>query len=612
MWSKVTGGFGLIPNGGIGDDVIPFRDLSSVWHGSFFFYNTVRPQKQYRADGSKFFDMGSMNHELKFGFGYRSTPVSSQSGWPGVEHGYVRYRSPNYCAARLYGTDMNTGLPLKPFTGTQCYSTNLYRNRNASFSETYNDLYVGDTILMGNLTVQAGLRWDRQKSANAGTSAAGNPIIGTPITVLTGGSGSTATGSFSLPGITYPGDPQKVQWKTVSPRIGLTYALGADRKTLLRAGYNRYVNQIGSTVSALSPLGAYSYFSFIGDDKNGDKSVQRNELLKQIGFYNIDPSNPASTVSTTRADYGMKPPHSDEFILGFERELMTDFSIGVNYSYRKYHDLLYTVGEHTQGKGDYYTSADYVALPTKTQGTYPIYDPSGTKVLYTVVAPVQTIYGAPNGEPQFFVLKNRPNYSQTFSGLEFTATKRLSHKWMLRGNFSWNDWKEKSGAGSFADPTPVLLTSGYCGGNCNGQVAERSLGSGNFGNVFINSKWTANLTGLYQLPWDFSLGASFTGRQGYPQVLQEEVGAGPTGDEFVLLGQVGSRRFANVYEMDFRVAKDFRVMNRVGITVSADLFNSMNKRTILQRDLVLSNGTGNYITEMQSPRVWRFGARFSF
>jgi hypothetical protein len=611
MWSKVSGGFSLIPNGGITDSVIPFRDLAGVWHNSFFFYSTVRPQKQYRVDGSKFLDMGHMNHELKFGFGYRSTPVSSQSGWPGVEHGYVRYRSANYCATRLFGSNAD-GSPKQPFTGTQCYSTNLYRNRNASFSETYNDLYVGDTILMGNLTIQAGLRWDRQKSANVGTSSAGNPVIGTPITVLTGGSGSTSTGTFSLPGITYPGDPQKVQWKTLSPRIGVTYALGSDRKTLLRAGYNRYVNQIGSTVSALSPLGAYSYLTFLGDDKNGDKSVQRNELLKKIGQYNIDPANPASIVSTTRADYGMKTPHSDELIAGFERELLSDFSVGVNYSYRKYHDLLYTVGEHTQGKGDFYTSADYVSIGA-TQGSYDIFDPSGTKVIYHVVAPVQTIYGAKNGdEPFFFVLKNRPHYSQTFNGLELTATKRLSHKWMLRGNISWNDWKEHSGAGSFYDPTPVLLTSGYCGGNCNGSVAERSQGSGNFGNVFINSKWTVNMTGLYQLPWDFSLGASLTARQGYPQALQEEVGAGPTGDENVLLGQIGSRRFDNVYDVDIRAAKDFRIMNRVGITVSADLFNSLNKRTVLQRDLVLSNGTGNYITEMQSPRVWRFGARFSF
>src|SRR5438552_2798175 len=107
MWSKVDGGFSLIPNGGLTDTVQPFRDLQNVNNGIDLFYQTQRPQKQYRADGSKFFDLGSMNHELKFGFGYRSTPVASQSGWPGPMHGRVRYRTNGYCGAR--GVTIPTG-----------------------------------------------------------------------------------------------------------------------------------------------------------------------------------------------------------------------------------------------------------------------------------------------------------------------------------------------------------------------------------------------------------------------------------------------------------------------------------------------------------------------
>jgi hypothetical protein len=38
------------------------------------------------------------------------------------------------------------------------------------------------------------------------------------------------------------------------------------------------------------------------------------------------------------------------------------------------------------------------------------------------------------------------------------------------------------------------------------------------------------------------------------------------------------------------LAKDFRFFNRVGLTLSGDLFNAPNKRTVLQRNtLVLSN-----------------------
>ena len=78
MWSKVSGGFGLFANGGSGPSA-PSTVLDAAtgaWSQNFVTYTTDRPQKQYRVDGSKFFDIGTMNHELKFGFGYRDTPVA--------------------------------------------------------------------------------------------------------------------------------------------------------------------------------------------------------------------------------------------------------------------------------------------------------------------------------------------------------------------------------------------------------------------------------------------------------------------------------------------------------------------------------------------------------
>jgi hypothetical protein len=85
----------------------------------------------------------------------------------------------------------------------------------------------------------------------------------------------------------------------------------------------------------------------------------------------------------------------------------------------------------------------------------------------------------------------------------------------------------------------------------------------------------------------------------------------------VVLDPVGSIRFSNVYELDLRIAKEFRFRNRAGLTLSGDLFNAPNKRTVLQREtLVLQNGNsraaGWRITEIQAPRVWRFGAKVSF
>jgi len=176
---------------------------------------------------------------------------------------------------------------------------------------------------------------------------------------------------------------------------------------------------------------------------------------------------------------------------------------------------------------------------------------------------------------------------------------------MLRGNFAYNDWTEHCGQNAVADPTPML-------GNCpGGIVTERSAGSGAFGNVFVQAKWTFNVTGLYQLPWDFNIGASVVGRQGYARPLREEVSVA-SGTNEVVLQPVGSLRFPNVFELDLRFAKDFRFYNRYGITLAGDLFNVPNKRTILQRETDMSVANADYITEMQSPRVWRLSARVNF
>jgi hypothetical protein len=597
MWSNVPFGFKLIPNGGL--DATAFRDVQNVWHNSYLYEIFNRPSNQSRLDGSKFFDVGKMNHELKFGFGYRHAPDSSFYTWPGPTEGYVRYRNNSYCAAR------NVTIP----TGGQCMTAVLYRAANSQLDQKYKDIYAGDTVLMGNLTIQAGLRWDDQSTFNPAAVTAANPLIGTPINLPVRGTGGFTTAS--LPPLTYAGDQKKLDWKTISPRIGLTYALGADKKTLLRAGYNRYVNQVGSLISYVSPIGSYSYFSFLGNDANGDHIAQRSELLKIQGWYGLDPANPGSATSVHRVDYGMKAPHSDEFIVGAERELITDFSVGVNYSYRKYHNLIESRAEHTQGKGDYFTRADYV-VAGQTSGTYKILDPSGN-VLRTITGPVVPYYDLknPDDTPTFFVYRNRPDYTQSYNGIEVTATKRLSHKWMLRGNFSYSDWKEHCGAGAVADPTPMI-------GNCpGGIVTERSAGSGAFGNVFINSKWTFNVTGLYLLPWDFNIGASLVARQGYPRPLREVVSVPSGATDEVVLQPVGSVRFPNVFEFDIRLAKDFRFFNRFGVTLAGDLFNVPNKRTILQRETTLPGvGTpvanSDYITEMQSPRVWRLSTRINF
>ena len=614
MWSKVQGGFGLFANGGQGPSAPSlWFDAANVAHDSYSTYQTVRPQKQYRLDGSYFADIANMSHELKFGYGYRDTPVSSATTYPGPASGTWDYS---------FGQALCTSNGLT----ADCGVATLYRPPLANYSGEYNEFYVGDTVMLGNFTVQAGLRYDDQKSRVLAMDVQPNPILATPLTLpcITSLNASCTGGSLStqLPGIAYPGQSEDLNYQGLSPRLGLTYALGANKKTLLRAAYNRYMSQIGSTVSSSSPVGN-SQFTFLGIDANNDHTIQKSELIKVRSFAGINTAAPSSITSTRRIDYDMNPPTTDEFLLGAEHELWNDFSVGATFTHRINNDLPVVRYEKTQGAGDFYTTADYEFV-RNVGGNF---SGNGNTVATGTAGVWQLKSGIPT--PQFSVITNRPNYKQTYNGIEATATKRMSHDWMLRVNLSWNDYTEDCGTDSFADPTPGLPSTGIVNGQAayagapaciGGQVSPQSAGSGAFGNVFLGSKWNGNISGVYTAPFGINLGANLLIRQGFANVLRDTVSGLRGGTATVALEEVGTRRFDNVYQLDLRVAKDFRMFNLATFTVSADIFNATNQRTILQRNGAIFNNSGTdvaapqgyRITEIQAPRVFRIGGKVTF
>ena len=252
LYSKVEGGFQLIADNGkrcqdfgCGLDSAPaYLDLveTGAWNRSYVSYVTGRPSTQYRADSAAFLSTGSINHELKFGFGYRDADVTSQSAWPQDQYLVLSSGTP--------GTPGASG------------GVSFQRPSNFTYNVQSTDLYVGDTMMFGNFAVQAGLRYDLQEGAVSAGSTTANAAV-----------------PDLLPGIKW-NEISGLEWKSISPRVGLTYTVGADRKTLLRAGYNRYVDQLGgSTVYNPSP-GGYQYLYYYFTDLNGDLRASRRTIRR--------------------------------------------------------------------------------------------------------------------------------------------------------------------------------------------------------------------------------------------------------------------------------------------------------------------------------------------
>ena len=76
-YAHTKNGFSLEPRGG--RDVQSYRDDSQVYHGSYGWALTNRPQDNVSLEGNMF----KGRHDLKFGFGWRKASVTSESGWPG-------------------------------------------------------------------------------------------------------------------------------------------------------------------------------------------------------------------------------------------------------------------------------------------------------------------------------------------------------------------------------------------------------------------------------------------------------------------------------------------------------------------------------------------------
>jgi len=209
-----------------------------------------------------------------------------------------------------------------------------------------------------------------------------------------------------------------------------------------------------------------------------------------------------------------------------------------------------------------------------------------------------------------FLLKNGDR-QQDFRGLYLTLDKRLVNRWMTHGYVSWQNWTWRVPVSENQDPTGVLA-----GGTRNGsQVLQGD------GNLFINSKWSYNLNGMYQVapdrPWGFNLAANLQGRQGYPirygqRIFRDTLADTPgLGIVVPVTSDVDRFRYADVRTLGFRVEKDFH-LSEVGLTVSADVFNALDESTVLQRQGVLGGNQSDSVQEILSPRVFRLGARLSF
>ena len=241
------------------DDTHP----NGAWHNSWFTYLAKDPQKQANLSVSKFFTTGSLNHELKVGFNYRQQIADSTTGLPGDHIWGYEYSYSS--ATALISRGVRTVFKTEFWTGT-----------------------IGDTITMGNLTLNAGVRYDIQRGRNLPGTSFANP-----------------TYPDLLPQVEYHGAPNwQFNYQNWQPRASASYAMGDKKETILRASYGRFADQLGfvSYYGSGVPISNGYYYYWTDTNRNHHVDPGEFDINDPLGrLQRHRPRGPAQRAQQDRA-----------------------------------------------------------------------------------------------------------------------------------------------------------------------------------------------------------------------------------------------------------------------------------------------------------------------
>ena len=545
----------------------------------------IRPVNSVTVN-STYFRPGFLgaDHSLRAGGYWRNSNTTS------ITHagGFATVRFPN-------STDNDCSLAA---TGCQ---VDLSRDGYTVYDLLNYAAYLQDTITRGRTTLQLGLRYDYNRDKAGAATIAANPL-----------------GGPWLPSLVFPGADPGVAFNDFSPRVGVTYNVTGDGRTLARANYARYFGQVGNggIATTVNPVGATT-LRYPWIDANNNKVADVGEPVLSAtplqASTNWSAANPANTVSANSVDPNLENDTTDEFILGLDREVGRGFAVGASYIYRKY-------GNFSWNDRVNFTSGDWVPVsftpPTSATAC------QGDDGLRTQASrcPTVTYYEPTIQQPTIITLANVPGYSRVFNGLELIGRKRLSNHWLMNASFTYNTtdvhFDDFPGGANQAtgtagtipiseDPTNRAVRDG-------GQYDYLTSGSG-IGNVYVNAKWLFKLSGLVELPYKVNVSGFYNARQGYPfeQGILSPTRQRGASTVFVVLDRVGELRLPDYHNVDLHVERPVSI-GALRLTPSLDMFNVANSDTVQAIRGTQNAANANQIQAIVAPRILRFGVRVNW
>ena len=134
--------------------------------------------------------------------------------------------------------------------------------------------------------------------------------------------------------------------------------------------------------------------------KSATPVAKKNELCLTcpVNPFGYDPSNPGSAVSVNQIDNNLKPPKTDEFMVGVDHQVLPELVVGLSYTHRNRFDTIWNCPIALDNSANCLSSSDFVLFNNGEEG----FDNQGrslgfTGPLYSVGALTPTLAdGSPN------------------------------------------------------------------------------------------------------------------------------------------------------------------------------------------------------------------------
>ena len=424
-------------------------------------------------------------------------------------------------------------------------------------------LFVQDSYSVKRFTLTGGLRYERVESYLPAQS--------------------------SPPSKYFPDSPRSFTavhnsplWHTAGPRLAAIYDVDGG-KTAIKFSAGRYYYIIASGfANAINPNFNVSK-AYAWNDANGDLHYQPGE---ETGI----PTQAGGL--TTTMDPNLKRPYTDEFTGGIDRELVPNLRLSAVYTWRTER---------------YQTANLNTAAPLNTWVLVSAFDPGPDGLTGTADDGTYSYYNRTLSGSQTFIT-NDPTARQTYSGLEITATKRLSNRWQMLAGYTYS--KSKFTNLSVAtSPNAFLNTEGV---------------------IYNDRPQQFKLSGSYVLPfYDIYLGANYRFQNGPP--INRQISAPLSfggGSATINVEPQGTHRLPSLNTLDLRLAKIFKLGNRREFELDLDISNLTNANTTWEMRALTGrlnvrqdgdpNGQINNIQQFLSPsqilgpRIARIGFAFRF